>query len=317
MTQHRRYVARDVDGILLLDKPLGISSNAALQRAKRIFRASKAGHTGNLDVLATGVLPVCFGDATKVSSYLLDADKAYRTTVQLGSMTLTGDSEGEVVKEMPIPPLDEQSIQTVLDSMLGTQQQVPPMFSALKHQGQPLYKLARKGIEIERQPRSVQIYSIECLGFTADSLDLDVSCSKGTYIRTLVEDIGVALGTCAHVSALRRTRAGQYRLQDCSTLEQLQERAERDEASLDDWLRPVDSALEHLPALYLKTEQATAILQGQSICPPEQPITSPLRLYRETGQFLGIGRVKEDGCIAPRRLMRIADPGNPGQAVLS
>lgn len=304
MTTKRKSRGRDVDGILLLDKPIGISSNVALQRAKRIFQARKAGHTGNLDLLATGVLPVCFGDATKVSSYLLDADKRYETTGMLGVMTNTGDTEGEVLQTLDVPDISQEQLNTVLQGMVGKVQQVPPMFSALKHQGQPLYKLARKGIEIERKARTVEIYAIELLDFDGRHLSLDVRCSKGTYIRTLVEDIGTALGTCAHVTALRRTCASDYPIEECMSLEQLQLLAEDGLERLDSLLRPVDSAIEHLPAVELTAQQTLLIIQGQSIELESLPDNSLLRLYEQSGLFLGIGRVRDDQRVAPRRLMR-------------
>jgi tRNA pseudouridine55 synthase len=308
MTNRRKPTGRDVDGILLLDKPVGISSNAALQRAKRLFQAHKAGHTGNLDVLASGVLPVCFGDATKVSSYLLNADKRYRTTGLLGTMTSTGDAEGEVIKSLPVPDISAAELHTLLTTMTGRQEQVPPMFSALKHQGQPLYKLARKGIEIERKARTVEIFDIRLLEFDGQQMSLDVRCSKGTYIRTLVEDIGTALGSCATVTALRRTAASDYLIDDCVTLEQLQSLAEQGKEQLDALLYPVDSVLGHLPAIELSEHTAMLIKQGQSVELEKVPDTELLRLYEENGQFLGIGQVREDQRVAPRRLMRQSTP---------
>ncbi len=304
MTNRRKKPGRDVDGILLLDKPVGISSNAALQRAKRIFQANKAGHTGNLDVLASGVLPVCFGDATKVSSYLLNADKRYQTTGLLGTMTSTGDAEGEVLKSLPVPDISEAELRELLTAMIGRQEQVPPMYSALKHQGQPLYKLARKGIVIERKARTVEILDIQLLEFDGQQMSLDVRCTKGTYIRTLVEDIGTALASCATVTALRRTAASDYPIEDCVTLEQLQGLAEQGSEQLDALLRPVDSVLEHLPALQLSEHTALLIKQGQSVELEQLPDSELLRLYEEDGQFLGIGQVREDQRLAPRRLMR-------------
>jgi tRNA pseudouridine55 synthase len=215
----RNRKGRDITGIVVIDKPSGHSSNHVLQQVKRLFDAKKAGHTGSLDPLASGVLPICLGEATKLSGYLLDADKQYAVTCKLGITTDSGDADGEVIAEQPIPDFDEAGLQTIINSFIGEQDQVPPMFSALKYQGQPLYKLARQGIEVERKSRRIRIYEIELLDCSYDSFTLSVRCSKGTYIRTLVEDISHKLGTGGHVTMLRRTAVAGYTLEDAISLE--------------------------------------------------------------------------------------------------
>ncbi|HHA18572.1 MAG TPA: tRNA pseudouridine(55) synthase TruB, partial [Methylophaga sp.] len=217
----RNKKGRNITGIIVVDKPTGRSSNHVLQQVKRLFDAKKAGHTGNLDPLATGVLPICLGEATKVSSYLLDSDKQYQVTCQLGVVTDSGDSDGKVLTTSPVPEFTEQDLLDLIPKFTGEQDQVPPMFSALKYQGQPLYKLARQGIEVERKSRRITIYNIQLLSVTADSFTLDVRCSKGTYIRTLVEDISQDLGCGGHVSMLRRVAAAGYQIEQAMTVEQI------------------------------------------------------------------------------------------------
>lgn len=216
---------RDIDGIILLDKPVGLSSNAALQKVRRLLRARKGGHTGSLDPLASGLLPLCFGEATKVSGFLLGADKRYRVRIRLGITTATGDGEGEVLEERPWEHIGRADVERVLPRFLGEIQQVPPMYSALKHEGQRLYRLARQGVEVERPPRTVTIHALELLDFEPGLVELDVHCSKGTYIRTLAEDLGKALGTGAHVQALRRTGLGPFDAERTVTMERLEELA--------------------------------------------------------------------------------------------
>ena len=293
---------KPLDGIVLLDKPLGLSSNAALQRTKRIFNARKAGHTGSLDPLATGMLPICFGEATKVSSFLLDSDKRYVTTAQLGQTRTTGDMEGEVVETRDIPELTQESIEAVLDQFRGPIEQIPTMHSALKHEGTPLYKLARKGVTIERKVRHVTIHELKLLEFTADTLTLEVHCSKGTYIRTLMEDIGEVLTCGAHLSALRRTEVSPFSKHPIYTLEQLEALAETSE--LEKTLLPIDAAIPHWPMLELSTEQTQLLCNGIKVDHADVPDSDGIRLYDPQGKFLGIGQRHESGQLAAKRLMR-------------
>ena len=218
----RRKSGRDIDGMLLLDKSPGMSSNGAVQRVKRLYSANKVGHTGSLDPIATGLLPLCLGEATKLSGFLLDTDKRYFVKVRLGRTTATADTEGETLEEKPVPMLDTQAIEAVLQRFRGDIAQVPPMYSALKHKGKKLYELARKGLEVEREARRVSIYELTLLGFGSDFLELDVHCSKGTYIRSLAQDIGMEIGCGAHVEQLRRTAVGGFTLDQSVTLEKLE-----------------------------------------------------------------------------------------------
>ena len=298
----RRQKGRAIDGILLLDKPIGLTSNQALQRVKRLFDARKAGHTGSLDPLASGLLPVCLGQATKVSGFLLDARKQYQVTARLGQRTDTGDADGQVVEEQPVPPLDAAAVKRVLAQFAGLQKQVPPMYSAIKHQGQRLYKLARKGIEIDRRAREIEIYGLELLGLEDYALELDVACSKGTYVRTLIEDIAQALGTVAHVTVLRRLGVGPYAEGPMFKLEELEALAEQGMERLDEVLLPVDSALDHWPSVELGADSAYYLMQGQAVMAPGAPSSGKVRLYDEGHGFLGIGEVKLDGRVAPTRL---------------
>ena len=297
-----RKKGRAIDGILLLDKPIGLTSNQALQRVKRLFDARKAGHTGSLDPLASGLLPICLGQATKVSGFLLNAGKRYQVVARLGQRTDTGDADGQVIEERPVPALDRGLVKRVLARFEGSQTQVPPMYSALKHQGQRLYKLARQGIEIERQPREIEIHGLELLSLEADALELEVACSKGTYVRTLVEDIAQALGTVAHVIVLRRLGVGPYAEGRMYKLEELEALAEQGMERLDELLLPVDSALEHWPSVELGADSADSLMQGQAVMAPGAPSSGKVRLYDEGHGFLGIGEVKLDGRVAPTRL---------------
>ncbi|MCG8429510.1 MAG: tRNA pseudouridine(55) synthase TruB [Chromatiales bacterium] len=299
----RRQRGRDVQGVLLLDKPLGKTSNDALQRAKRIFYAKKAGHTGSLDPLATGLLPLCFGNATKVSAFLLDADKRYWTKVKLGETTTTADAEGEVVSTRPVDGIDEAKVEAVLEQFRGDIEQIPPMYSALKHQGKRLYELARDGVEVEREPRPVTIHELKILKFDLPEIELDVRCSKGTYVRTLAEDIGEALGCGAHVSALRRTGVGPYASGELVTMDQLEEMADADYADMDKLLLPVDSALQDWPAVNLNADLTYYLRQGQPVIVPNAPTQGRVRLYDHQEQFIGIGEILDDGRVAPSRLM--------------
>lgn len=277
-------ILRDLDAILLLDKPVGISSNAALQRAKRLFRVKKAGHTGSLDNLAEGLLPVCFGEGTKLAGYLLESDKIYHTVAQLGITTTTGDAEGEILAEQPIPELSIDQINVVLSSFMGEQSQIPPMFAALKHAGQPLYKLARKGITIDREPRQITIYDIQLIDFKGNLLSLSVSCSKGTYIRTLVEDIGAALGCGAHVQKLRRVSVGKWdHMIDFQTLENIE--------NIDQFLLPLSNALPHLSQLNLSEENALRLQQGKTVDVEETFNNGLIKVFQNKA-FLGLGEIE-------------------------
>lgn len=298
----RRPPLRDVHGILLLDKPLGMTSNAALQAVKRLFRARKAGHTGSLDPLASGLLPLCFGDATKVSAFLLDADKRYRVGVRLGIRTTTGDAEGTVVERRAVTAVEPDRLQAALQRFTGPLLQVPPMHSAVKYQGQPLYKLAHKGIEVERQAREVVVYELRQLGYDGDRLDLEIACSKGTYIRTLAEDIGEALGTGAHVIELRRIAAGPFQAEQMVSLAQL-EAAAQDGEALAARLLPMEAALAHWPVVCLSDDLARYVRQGQAVFVPKAPTEGWVKLHTADRRFLGVGRVLDDGRVAPKRLI--------------
>lgn len=298
----RRKKGNDVNGILLLDKPLGRSSNSALQKVRYLFNAKKAGHTGSLDPLATGVLPICFGEASKVTAYLLSSDKCYTCTAQLGVTTTTGDKEGDVLQTREIKPFDNNDIENILKSFRGDIEQIPPMYSALKHNGQPLYKLARQGIEIKRKARKITIYKLDMLESTDDTITLNIKCSKGTYVRTLAQDIGEALGCGAHLSMLRRTEVSPF---DCSKLYSIEEIEQlSEEKKLEETLLPIDSALPHLPVITLNNEEASLIQNGLKIDRENIPHTSLIRLYLESGEFIGIGRYSSDKKLAPKRLMR-------------
>jgi tRNA pseudouridine55 synthase len=298
----RNKKGRDITGIIVIDKPTGRSSNHVLQQVKRLFDAKKAGHTGSLDPLATGVLPVCLGEATKVSSYLLDADKSYQVTCKLGVITDSGDSDGQVVETKQIPEFTEQSLLNVLTQFTGEQEQVPPMFSALKHQGQPLYKLARQGIEVERKSRTVSIYRIDLLSFTDDSFTLEVSCSKGTYIRTLVEDISHALGTGGHVVMLRRVKAAGYEIELALTVEKIVQVAEQGQEALDKLLLETAEALPSWPTIVADEDQVIALRHGQQIRTSQLFVSAHVRLFDSHGQFLGLGEMSPTGAVSPKRV---------------
>ncbi len=303
----RRRRGRPVNGILVLDKPLGVSSNQALQSAKRLFFAAKAGHTGSLDPLATGVLPLCFGEATKFSQYLLDADKAYASTITLGVSTASGDADGEVLAEHDASALTETDIATALEQFRGEIDQVPSMFSALKRDGQPLYKLARQGIEVEREARRVTIKRLELRAFRPGvraEVDIELECSKGTYVRSLAEDLGKALGCGGHVTALRRTRSGPFGLDNSVSLAALESLKQNDElAHMDAFLLPAESALGALPLVELTESGGFYLRQGQPVLVPNAPASGIVRVALESGEFLGVGEILDDGRVAPRRLI--------------
>ena len=304
----RRKHGRDIDGILLLDKPLHLSSNEALQRVKRLYQANKAGHTGSLDPLATGLLPVCLGGATKFSTYLLDADKHYRVRIRLGVTTTTADAEGEILETRPVVGVDEARLRAVMARFLGPIEQLPPMYSAVKHQGERLYKLARQGIEVERQPRTVTIHRLALIDLALPELELDVHCSKGTYVRTLAEDIGAELGCGGHVIGLRRTGVGPYveperRFVTLEEIEDLIANEEDPYPALDSLLLPLESALEHWPAVRLTADAAFYLCQGQAVLVPQAPTAGLVRLYDPSRHFLGVGCILDDGKVQPKRLL--------------
>jgi tRNA pseudouridine55 synthase len=301
----RRQRGRNVNGILLLDKPTGLSSNQALQRVKRLFEAAKAGHTGSLDPLATGLLPLCLGYTTKFSAFLLDADKRYRVRVRLGETTETADAEGEVIATAPTDGIAEAQVRAVVADFVGIIEQLPPMYSAVKHEGQRLYKLAREGKEVERTPRQIRIHALDVLALDLPDLMLDVHCSKGTYVRTLAEDIGERLGCGAHVADLRRTGVGPYVEGDTAfvTMDQVEAAAEQGHAALDALLLPLDSALGHCPSVTLSADAAFYLSQGQPVLVPKAPTEGMVRLYDRGGGFLGVGEILDDGRVQPKRLV--------------
>lgn len=297
-------VLKKINGILLLDKPLHLSSNGALQRIKRLFGAKKAGHTGSLDPLATGMLPLCFGAATKVSQFLLDSDKQYRVEARLGMTTTTGDAEGEVLLTRPVVDVDAEKIKNVLTRFLGRIKQIPPMFSALKYKGKPLYELARQGLQVERQPREVFIHTCQLISCKDDSFVFDVHCSKGTYVRTLVEDIGEILGCGAYVTDLRRVAVSPYQQDKMYGLKELEDIAT--EQGFDGLMRcllPIDSSVQHLPRIKLSSSGSFYVRTGQAVRVPELPASGWVRLFSEHDQFMGIGEILEGGRVAPRRLV--------------
>ncbi|NIR32093.1 MAG: tRNA pseudouridine(55) synthase TruB [Gammaproteobacteria bacterium] len=299
----RRRKGRDVQGIILLDKPTGMGSNEALQVVKRRFGAKKAGHTGSLDRQASGLLPICLGEATKISSFLLNASKRYCATFRLGVRTTTGDAEGEVVQTRTPRDITPARVERVLEQFRGSVEQVPPMYSAIKHQGQRLYKLAHQGVVVEREPRTVHIHELRLLNLAEDALEVEVYCSKGTYIRTLAEDIGEALGCGGHVASLRRTGAGPFDDSRMVTLEMLEGRAREGFEALDDLLLPMEAAVADWPAVHLPGGVAYYLRKGQPVIVPHAPTRGWVRIYTEQRKFLGVGEVLDDGRIAPRRLV--------------
>lgn len=299
-----RKKGRPLNGILLLDKPRGLSSNAALQRVKRLFQARKAGHTGSLDPLASGLLPICLGDATKLSGFLLDADKRYWVKARLGVQTTTGDAEGEPLRECPVEAMSEAGLRGILNQFIGDRDQVPPMYSAVKHQGKRLYELARAGIEVERQPRRICIHELQVVDFGGGYMTLDMRCSKGTYVRTLVEDMAAAAGGCAHVVELRRLSVGPFQDVHLHTIDELEALAAKGLSSLDQALLPADAALGHRPAVTLDQDSAFYISRGQPVLVPRAPTQGWVRIYDHRSTLLGVGEVLADGRIAPRRLFQ-------------
>ena len=315
----RRKQGRPLNAVFILDKPYGLSSNAALQRTRRLFNAQKAGHTGSLDPMATGVLPICFGESTKFTQWGLDADKEYLARVRLGVTTRTGDSEGEILGNADASHISAGDVGKVLDQFSGPIMQIPSMFSALKYKGTPLYELARKGIEVEREPRKVSIYHLEMHDFRQaeyTEFNLEVQCSKGTYVRTLAEDIGLALGVGAHLVALRRTGAGPFKLNQAKTLDNLEQICgDGAPELLDSFLLSVDATIEHLPKVKIDSRSAEFFYMGQAVMIPEiykiptcegsrfVEETDIVRVVSDSGDFLGVGEVTDDSQVQPKRIV--------------
>lgn len=309
MPRRRKQHGRPIDGIVLLNKPVGITSNKALQAVKELFYARKAGHTGSLDPMATGVLPICFGEATKVSGFLLDADKGYSLTLKLGEQTDTADADGTVVATADWAHLTDADLQAACNAHTGDIEQIPPMYSAVHHNGKRLHELAREGIEVEREARPVTIHSIEIASKSADgqSIDLHVRCTKGTYVRTLAEDIAKHMGTLAHLTRLERTEAGPFLLENTITMDALEalhaNGKETEFAELNATLLPVEAAVLDWPAVELDADMTFYMKRGQALTIPNAPESGMLRLLDNENQFFGIGEINEDGMVAPRRLL--------------
>ncbi|XAG24163.1 tRNA pseudouridine(55) synthase TruB [bacterium 19CA03SA04] len=306
----RRRKGRAINGVLLLDKTTGISSNDILQKVKRLYFAEKAGHTGALDPLATGMLPICLGEATKFSQFLLDSDKRYRVIAKLGQRTDTSDSDGQVVETRPVN-VQRETLLTHIASFQGQTWQVPSMFSALKHQGKPLYEYARQGIEVAREARKINVYEITLHRFEGDEVEMEVHCSKGTYVRTIVDDLGEMLGCGAHVTMLRRIGVANYPYQSMVTLEQLNalvEEVQGEESEkyqrLDELLLPMDTAVQDLPEVNLIAELAHMVQHGQAVQVFGAPTEGLVRMTEgEQRRFLGVGQIDQDGNVAPKRLV--------------
>ncbi|MDU4288698.1 tRNA pseudouridine(55) synthase TruB [Mixta calida] len=309
MSRPRRR-GRDIHGVLLLDKPQGLSSNDALQKVKRIFRANRAGHTGALDPLATGMLPVCLGEATKFSQYLLDADKRYRVIARLGERTDTSDADGQIISERPIA-FNQAQLDAALESFRGETQQVPSMYSALKYQGRPLYEYARQGIDVPREARAITVYELQFFRWQDNELELEIHCSKGTYIRTIIDDLGEKLGCGAHVIMLRRLQVARYPIEKMVTLDQLYalqgepgDLTPEAQAQLDALLMPMDSPASDYPEVNLSETAAGYFRQGQPVQAANAPRDGLVRVTEgEARKFIGMAQIAEDGRVAPRRLV--------------
>ncbi|AMG99526.1 tRNA pseudouridine(55) synthase TruB [Serratia liquefaciens] len=309
MSRPRRR-GRDIHGVLLLDKPQGLSSNDALQKVKRLYNANRAGHTGALDPLATGMLPICLGEATKFSQFLLDSDKRYRVIARLGQRTDTSDADGQIVQERPMN-FTQAQLDAALDSFRGDIKQVPSMYSALKYQGKKLYEYARQGIEVPREARSITVYDLQFIRWEGDELELEIHCSKGTYIRTITDDLGELLGCGAHVIYLRRLQVATYPIERMVTLEQLNELLEQAQAQevapgelLDPLLMPMDSPVENYPEVNLLPVVAGYVKQGQPVQVAGAPASGMVRITEgEERKFIGVGDIADDGRVAPRRLV--------------
>ena len=299
----RRKHGKAINGVVLLDKPAGLTSNRALQTVRRLFDARKAGHTGSLDPFATGMLPICLGEASKTAAFLIDSDKTYRATARLGISTDTGDIEGSTVEQQAVPALTGQLIEEVFQRFTGEIEQLPPMYSALKHKGQPLYKLARQGKTVERALRRVVIYHLELLDHGADSLEFELRCSKGTYVRTLAEDLARAMGTCAHLVALRRLNVEPFEVDRMVTLDRLETDAAK--SALDEHLLPLDAGLPSWPVIRLDVRQAARFKNGN---PQMQAVTTQawVRVYDQNDRALGLGQCTSDGQLKPKRVFNLA-----------
>jgi len=307
----KRKSGRNIHGIVLLDKRLGVSSNQALQEVRRLYDANKAGHTGSLDPLATGLLPLCFGEATKVSGLLLDCHKRYQVVIQLGVCTDTGDAEGAVIGTKPVPELSDEDIKACLRNFTGEINQVPPMYSALKHNGKKLYELARKGEIIARKARQICIFELQMMDYSKDLLTLNVFCSKGTYIRSLAEDIGNYLGCGGTVKELRRLEVGRFSIESALTIEQLHG---MDEHDLFSCLIDADMPLDFLPAIVLSSEQAVRVQQGQAVS-VNDVLPGQIRIYH-AATFLGLGEILLDGKLAPKKIFNMNVEAQPeGQKI--
>jgi len=302
ITEHQNK--RNVIGILLLDKPKGLTSNAALQSVKRLFNAKKAGHTGSLDPLASGMLPICFGKGTKFSRFLLEADKTYRVVMQLGIRTDTGDAEGEVITKHAVPTLHQNQVLDVFKKFSGKIEQIPSMFSAIKHQGKPLYTFARRGIVIDRPKRAVQIYELTLLRVEKNRVEFIVRCSKGTYVRTLVDDMGEVLKVGAHVTELRRLDAGHFNEKQMVSLQDLKFAADQGYFSrLDKFLLPLESIISCSESVYLTSKMAFCIKQGGAIKITQSVSEGYVKLYLSDHAFLGVGKILSDGQIIAEQLL--------------
>lgn len=293
---------KPVHGMVLLDKPAGLSSNQALQKVRRLFDAAKAGHTGNLDPFATGMLPLCLGEATKTAAFMLDADKTYLATAHLGVATRTGDIEGEEVERKPLPGAGSEELESVLSNFLGDIEQVPPMYSALKHKGKPLYQLARQGKVVERKPRKVHIFDIRLVTWNPPEFVFRVHCSKGTYIRTLAEDIAHRLGSCAHLTALRRLSVSPFAENDMVSLDALEDAAEN--GILNNRLLPVDAGLKSWPRIAIGASEAGRFSHGNTVTVPGTEPGS-VRVYGPGARLLGLGQCRKDGGLEPRRVFNL------------
>lgn len=293
---------KNINGIFILDKPIGMSSNHALQKVKRLFSAKKAGHTGSLDPLATGLLPICFGEATKFSQFLLDADKTYSVTMRLGVRTTTSDAEGEVVAEKPVPTaLTLEKINRLFDHFRGQTQQIPSMFSALKHNGRPLYELARQGITVDRPSRPITIFDLSVLSFQDNQVDFTVHCSKGTYVRTLVDDFGELLGCGAHVARLHRVSAGPFKASQMMSIEQLE--SDIPSNDYEKYLLPIDCIFHGWEKIAVSPAFEEKLLQGQSVISEKSLTPGFVALFSESNSFFGVAEALEDGRVIPRRMM--------------
>ena len=298
----RRSKGTNIHGIILLDKPAGYSSSQAVQKVRWLFNARKAGHTGSLDPFATGMLPICLGEASKTAGFMLDASKRYLATARIGEATATGDTEGDVITEMPVPSLTPAAIEEAFGFFRGPIEQVPPMYSALKHKGQPLYKLARAGKVVERKPRKVLIHGLELISWQCPLLVFKVHCSKGTYIRTLAEDIAVKLGTCAHLQDLRRLEVEPFREAGMIRLEELEQAVT--DGQQNSLLLPLDAGLESWPLVQLDGDEQVRFTHGNPAQTREAPC-GDVRVYATSGEILGLGEVRKDNMVYPKRLFNL------------